>query len=251
MNSTASWSLASVFDNQSKIMQNLLKASRETFTHPGAKGDASEKVWIELLNKYLPNRYHAESAFVVDSNGAQSEQIDVVIFDQQYSPFIFKHGGHFIIPAESVYGVFEVKQDINKAYIEYAQNKIASVRCLQRTSLPVPHVGGTFSAKPLTHILGGILVLDSGWSPAMGTPLLSALKTNEGGEIKKMDIGCIANHGIFTLNPDTSSYCVQNTDKAATAFIFELISQLQQLGTIPMIDISAYAEHLYTEKDNN
>jgi hypothetical protein len=29
--------------------------------HTLAKGDASEKVWLELLKKYLPQRYQAES----------------------------------------------------------------------------------------------------------------------------------------------------------------------------------------------
>lgn len=51
-----------------------------------AKGDASESVWRELLQAYLPKRYQAETAHVVDSKGAFSDQIDVVVFDRQYSP---------------------------------------------------------------------------------------------------------------------------------------------------------------------
>ena len=42
-----------------------------------------------------------------------SEQIDVVVFDRQYSPFIFNYEGQTIIPAESVYAVFEAKQTVN------------------------------------------------------------------------------------------------------------------------------------------
>ena len=52
---------------------------------------------------YLPHRYQAETAHVVDSRGAFSQQIDVVVFDRQYSPFIFKFQRQTIVPAESVY----------------------------------------------------------------------------------------------------------------------------------------------------
>jgi hypothetical protein len=49
------------------------------------------------------------TAHVVDRLGAFSEQIDVAVFDRQYSPFIFYYQGQTIIPAESVYAVFEAK----------------------------------------------------------------------------------------------------------------------------------------------
>ena len=51
-----------------------------------------------MLRKYLPRRYTATKAHVVDSLGSFSDQIDVVIFDRQYSPFIFKFGEHESVP---------------------------------------------------------------------------------------------------------------------------------------------------------
>src|SRR5207253_2035678 len=117
------------------------------FGHPVSSGDASEEVWLELLTKYLPKRYMADKAFVVDSNGVFSQQIDVLIFDRQYTPFIFEFKGEKIVPAEGVYAVFEAKQSINAAQVGYAQAKVASVRKLHRTSLPIPHAGGTYPAK--------------------------------------------------------------------------------------------------------
>ncbi|MGV8294042.1 DUF6602 domain-containing protein, partial [Pseudomonas aeruginosa] len=44
-----------------------LSVLRKTFGHPGTKGDASENVWIDMLYTYLPNRYQAVKAHVVDS----------------------------------------------------------------------------------------------------------------------------------------------------------------------------------------
>ncbi len=95
------------------ISSEKLETVRQSFGHPRTKGDASEKVWLELLQTYLPQRYQAATAHVVDSKGVFSDQIDVVVFDRQYSPFIFNYQGQTIIPAESVYAVFEAKQSIN------------------------------------------------------------------------------------------------------------------------------------------
>src|SRR5207247_1078433 len=106
-------------------------------------------------------RYQAATAHVVDSKGVFSEQIDVVIFDRQYSPFIFRYEGQTIIPAESVYAVFEAKQTINAAQVGYAQHKVASVRALHRTSLPIPYARGTYPPKPLIQIYGGLLAFES------------------------------------------------------------------------------------------
>jgi hypothetical protein len=54
----------------------------------------------------------------VDSLGNFSQQIDVVVFDRQYSPFIFDFREQQIVPAESVYAVFEAKQTINATLVQ-------------------------------------------------------------------------------------------------------------------------------------
>ena len=77
-----------------------------------------------MLERYLPKRYQASTAHVVDSLGAFSEQIDVVVFDRQYSPFIFSYENETIVPAESVYAIFEAKQTANATMVSYAQEKV-------------------------------------------------------------------------------------------------------------------------------
>lgn len=90
-------------------IQRRLETVRKTLDHPGTKGDAGEKVWLEFLQTYLPQRYQAATAHVVDSNGVFSQQFPVVVFDRQFSPFIFRYKGQTIIPAESVYAMSEAK----------------------------------------------------------------------------------------------------------------------------------------------
>lgn len=235
------WSLEQILASLHEDIQHRLATARKSLAHPVAKGDASESIWVELLDKYLPKRYQASTAHVVDSHGIFSEQIDVVVFDRQYSPFIFNFQGQTIIPAESVYAVFEAKQTANAKLVEYAGQKVSSVRRLQRTSLPIPHAGGTYPAKPLQHIIGGLLTLESDWSPALGQSLLDALGATAPAE--RLDLGCIANHGTFHSD-STGTYAMSSSAKPATAFLFELIARLQAMATVPMIDVRAYARWL-------
>ena len=242
------WALTTLLASLHDDIQQRLSIAREALAHPGTKGDASESVWVKLLQKYLPHRYQAATAHVVDSEGLFSEQIDVVVFDRQYSPFIFHFEDQAIIPAESVYAIFEAKQTINASLIRYAQQKAASVRRLHRTSLPIPYAGGTYPPKPPNPILGGILTLDSNWNPPLGRAMRDALESAPADE--RLELGCVAAHGTFFFDQD-EGYSLIPQDKPATSFLFELIARLQNVATVPMIDVRAYAAWLLLrEKDN-
>lgn len=232
------WNLTTLLEGLHDDIHQRLEMARKTMGDMVAKGDASENIWLKLFQEYLPKRYQTERAFVVDSYGNFSQQMDIVIFDRQYSPFIFKYEEKLIVPAESVYAVFEAKQTVNKGFIEYAQGKVESVRKLHRTSLPIPHAGGTYPAKPPIDIIGGILCFESDWNPGLGDPLKNVMETNKHG----LDCGCVAAHGHFFFDKDQKEYVYQNSGKPATIFLFKLISQLQFSGTVPMIDIMAYSK---------
>lgn len=234
------WSLPNVLAGLHNDIEQRLATARQLFGHPGTKGDASENIWLKLLQDYLPLRYRAEKAHVVDSKGKFSDQIDVLVFDRQYSPFIFDYEGQKIIPAESVYAVFEAKQTINAGLINYAQQKIASVRRLHRTSLPIPSAGGLLPAKQPHHILGGLLALESDWTPPLGASIAAALATTPE---SRLDLGCVAAHGLFAFEP-SDTFSITPQPKPATAFLFELIARLQSSATVPMIDTRAYARWL-------
>src|ERR1700730_11405322 len=136
--------LRDVFIGLQAQMIASLSNYREIIQHPGTKGDAAELQWRTMLNQYLPKRYSTDAAFVLDCEGNISEQIDIVIYDRQYSPFLFNQNDAKFVPAESVYGVIEVKQDLSAANIKYAGEKAATVRKLRRTSAPIRHAGGNF-----------------------------------------------------------------------------------------------------------
>jgi hypothetical protein len=237
----SNWSLDRLLAGLHDDIEARLAIARKALDHPVSKGDASEAIWLELFQTYLPKRYQAAKAHVVDSLGGFSEQIDVLVFDRQYSPFIFVYEGQTFVPAESVYAAFEAKQTITAPLVAYAKKKVASVRSLHRTSLPIPHAGGTYPAKVPGRIIGGLLTLESDWSPPLGQTLKDALADGE--QEGNLDIGCVAAHGMFGCD-ENGCYTVSPQRKPATAFLFELIARLQSNATVPMIDIRAYAKWL-------
>ena len=225
-------------------MSERLKSTRENVLHPSSQGDVVEAGWISLLSTYLPVRYQVRKAFVVDSWGRISDQIDLVIFDRQYSPFLLDYQGACYVPAESVYAVMEIKPRVNKATIEYASKKVSSVRRLLRTSAPIPHAGGIFEARRPFEIVGGLLADGSSWTDPFGTHFEEAIRS--GVPAERLDIGCMLSHGSFCIHYESSVIRIETTGQkdAIVFFILKLLQSLQSLGTVPAMDIGEYARSL-------
>jgi hypothetical protein len=233
--------LAEILDGLQARIEGALRGNRVAVTHPGARGEAAEEDWIRVLKDHLPHRYQADRAFVIDSRGACSEQVDVVIYDRQYSPFLFNQANQRYVPAESVYAVLEVKQDLSREHVLYAGEKAASVRRLHRTSAPVRHVEGVANPRPLPPILAGILTYQSSWTPPFGDPLRQALSDLPLDQ--HLSIGCALAHGTFEATYPASGgvdLTAIEGPRSLVQLLMRLLKQLQVLATAPAIDYEAY-----------
>ncbi|MBR1851869.1 MAG: hypothetical protein IJ794_01635 [Lachnospiraceae bacterium] len=215
--------------------------------HPVDKGDNTEVSWVKWFNEYLPKRYQAAKATVIDSQGNISDQIDLVLYDGQYSYLAFKQNGVLYIPAESVYAVFEVKQDLKKVYMEYAGEKAESVRKLYRTSASIPYAGGVYPPKPLHRIIAGILTTSSDWKEPFGKPFRKCIATYT--ELQQVDCGCTLNGGAFYYDYQKNSLRTSNAEESLVYFFLQLLILLQRLGTVPAIDLEAYMQALTIAED--
>jgi len=228
-------------------MVTKLQANRRIIPHPGASGQATETNWREMLQSYLPARYQVSDGFVIDADGSLSQQIDVIIFDRQYSPLLFNQDNVTYIPAESIYAIFEVKQKLSRETIGYASDKVASVRRLRRTSAPIPHVGGVFEPKPPFPIIGGILTLESSWHPhpPLGKYFRQSLTSLD--DSGQLNLGCALKHRAFEANYENGILLTieeSREDTALVFFMFRLLALLQRLGTVSAIDFSEYTKDL-------
>lgn len=262
--------LKQLFEGLQSQMLSQLNTNREFITHPGSKGDALENAWIEWLIKYLPNRYSVDKAIIIDSEGNTSQQIDIVIYDNWFTPFIFSQNGFHYIPAEGVYAIFEVKPDIRgtanqKCYIEYAAEKIESVRILKRTTTSMINSGVKRDPRPLTKIIGGILTSTNSFSHVNNDTIKKHITEQTG--FKSIDIGCIADYGSFYVDYDreedislekleefenryrdyyenrrVNNILFSCQENSLVSFFLQLTRYLQQaIGTIPAIDLNAYS----------
>ena len=223
-------------------------------SHSGEKGDATEEEWCKWFNDNFPKRYHAESGFVIDCDGNISQQIDIIIYDTHFSPIVFQVNGKKYFAAESVYAVFEVKQNLNKEHIAYAKEKIASVRKLKRTNGEMETIDGPRKKRePLPQIIGGLLTLRCEWvDPTISKHIsenLNDVKTEEqidficalekyACEIKyDRVVRSFMNKPIELLNVN-----VKGNDKNGTLIYtyFKLLRMLQYMGNVPAIDFSQY-----------
>ena len=262
--------LASMFSGLQQQMIAQLNTNRNFITHPGSIGDSLENAWIDWLRTYLPSRYSVNKAIVIDCEGNTSHQIDVVIYDNWFTPFMFSQNGFHYIPAEGVYAVFEVKPDIKgnvneMSYIQYAGEKIESVRKLKRTSTSMISSGTKLPARPLTKIIGGILTSTNSYTHQNNDTLSRKLRNLS--DFKGIDIGCIADYGSFYVdysgeedlnNPDFQSryrqyYLTREINKivisdssvSVISFFLQLTRYLQQtIGTIQAIDLNAYSNKI-------
>ncbi len=257
-----------LFSGLQNQMVAQLNTNREFILHPGSKGDSLENVWIEWLKKYLPNRYCVDKAIIIDSKGNLSNQIDLVIYDQQYTPFVLNQNGIHYIPAEGVYAVFEVKPDFKgnidgHNFIEYTGIKIESARKLKRTSVGIINAGKEVEARPLTKILGGILASTNSYSNSNNNTIESHIKNLTG--LQTIEIGCAVDYGSFFVNykgeenlnnpvleERISNYykdrvfdkiTFSEKENSLVTFFLQLTRYLQQsIGTVAAIDLNAYSK---------
>ncbi len=237
------WMRQAFMDVQTELAFKIKRAS-SSIGHSGTKGAVNEEHWLEIFRAYLPNRYQVASAFVIDSLGGRSQQIDLVVYDRHYTPTLLDQQSHRYIPAEAVYAVFECKPHLDKAYLEYAGEKAASVRKLHRTSVGITHAGGAYTPRAPFPIVAGILTARSSWVDGLADTFISHLPT-ETDEV--LDCGCALEHGAF--DRFDGDLAVRGPDGALIHFLFRLLGKLQSLGTVTAIDWSAYAAILDAVED--
>lgn len=78
--------------------------------HGGTIGRQRETIWGNMFKNIVPRKFVIEqSVFIIDSYGQVSKEVDLVIFDETYTPYIFTYGQLKFIPIEAVAVAIECK----------------------------------------------------------------------------------------------------------------------------------------------
>lgn len=241
--------LGKAFLERQKVLSSELELPLAFTKHPTTIGDGSEANWERMLRTFLPARYMVGRVFALDAEGNSSEQIDLAIYDRQYSPLWFETAGNRFIPVESIYAALEVKQGITKASLGYAADKVRTVRQLKRTSgLIVDYAGVQDGAKLSDRpIIGGILALNSGWKDGVcGTTGRKHIEALTGD--RRLDVGIALTDAAFDFVPEGSNRMLKPGLKFSTPgtqliyFALHLFRRLQSIGTALAVDLNAYEQ---------
>jgi len=111
-----------------------LQAEVEDFNslinHRGEQGRENELSIARMLENLIPARYGVGSGLLFDSDGNESSQTDIVLFDAVDEPAILAQTTQVLFPVENVRGAIEVKTNINGAELVDIGKKVGSVKAL-------------------------------------------------------------------------------------------------------------------------
>jgi hypothetical protein len=208
---------------QTKMIADL--ETGDAFEHGPSQGTASEQQWLALLGAYLPRRFRASPAFIINGAGKRSHQIDIAVYDDLQFPPLFPHSAGIHIPIESVFAVLEVKHKMDGTFLRYAGQKAASVRKLR----------GAGHKRP---ILAGLLATESRWHADTAKETLR-LALGSMPPSQRVDLGCSMSHFAFEYD---GTLHISEAEETLIFFVLRLIQRLNALGPAPPIDLDELCE---------
>ena len=141
------------------------------YSHSLTKGEVRERVVRDFLRPFLPACYGLGTGEVFSSEGNNSKQIDIVIYDAVFSTILRLDENSFLFPCESVFGSIEVKSDLgSQAVLKDAITNIQSLKSLKRDDsdildfTPISRInvgeGLTYDKTKANPYLGIVFALD-------------------------------------------------------------------------------------------
>lgn len=106
--------------------------SSNVIKHNLSKGINREERLKSILRSYLPKRFSISSGAVVSSDGEQSSQIDIIVYDALEGFPLYGDDGNQLFPIECVYAVIEVKSRLTKDELDICKQNILSVKNMQK-----------------------------------------------------------------------------------------------------------------------
>jgi hypothetical protein len=100
------------------------------FHHQGVKGAGNESALRDLVARYIPRKFSVGTGIVIDRNGHQSRQCDIVIYDAFSYPSLLSLASVHLFPVDIVYAVLEVKTTLNANSVREGLENIESVKTL-------------------------------------------------------------------------------------------------------------------------
>lgn len=113
-----------IIENYRNMEKELITKLNYSIGHHGVTGGNREDIWVEFFRRIVPKKFNiARGVFIIDSKTNCSKEVDIAIYDEQYTPYIFNYGLITFIPIEAVAAVVQCKSKSlkNKNLKEWVQ----------------------------------------------------------------------------------------------------------------------------------
>lgn len=122
--------IARIIENYQQNEKALVNQLHFKNDHGPTIGGFREDIWKEMFEQIVPKKFSIEqSVFIMDSHGRVSKEVDLAIFDETYTPYIFRYGRIKFLPIEAVAVVVECKStSIDKDKLEAWAESIAALK---------------------------------------------------------------------------------------------------------------------------
>ncbi len=112
-------------DISAEQIRNLIPTSGEV-------GTLIEEMFRSYLAEILPEKIGVSHGFVMDSDGGESQQMDIILYDKMSTPRIFTSTAANVFPVEATYACGEIKTRFNTKELEDSLKKCLSYKNLHR-----------------------------------------------------------------------------------------------------------------------
>lgn len=99
-----------IIENYSSLNQAMVREIELASIHAGTTGGYREEMWMKFFRTIIPLKYSlAQGVIIIDSRGRCSREVDIAVYDEQYTPYVFQYNALKFIPIEAVAVAIECK----------------------------------------------------------------------------------------------------------------------------------------------
>ena len=115
-----------------KKLEMSTEQIRSLIPTSGEIGTLIEEMFRAYLAEVLPEKIGVSNGFVMDSEGGESQQMDIILYDKMNTPRIFTSAAAQVFPVEATYACGEVKTKLNAKALKDSFQKCLSYKHLRR-----------------------------------------------------------------------------------------------------------------------
>jgi hypothetical protein len=99
-----------IYKNYEEMNRMMINELDLATAHDGLTGNYREEMWVKFFRGIIPMKYSiAQGVIIIDSKGQKSNEVDIAVYDEQYTPYVFQYNTLKFIPIEAVAVVVECK----------------------------------------------------------------------------------------------------------------------------------------------